>query len=113
MIKNLRLIVTLLLEYQQKIYYYKTIFLIYCRYVAKETFCIIILGLLLLALFTGLLYSQLSQLISGKTRQELKKGIPLKMKTNLYRNMTQLLGRRWLLVWVCPFISSSTEQHPD
>ena len=112
MIKNLRLIVTLLLEYQQKIYY-KTISLIYCRYVAKETFCIIILGLLLLALFTGLLYSQLSQLISGKTRQELKKGTSLKKKANLYRNMTRLLGRRWLLVWVCPFISSSTEQHPD
>ncbi|XP_064639186.1 probable palmitoyltransferase ZDHHC24 [Lineus longissimus] len=56
-------------------------------------------------LLTWLLQIQLAQVMTGQTKHERTKGMPGDDK-GFIRNIQEVLGTRWYLVWVCPFALS-------
>ena len=63
------------------------------------------IGVLLTCMFVWLLHAQLSQLRHGQTQFEKKKGI-YTYDVGLYDNVVDVLGKKWYLVWLFPFIPS-------
>lgn len=64
-------------------------------------------------MFSMLLYAQVKQLLTGKTKYELKKGIPVKGKTTITMNLERILGQRWVIVWFIPCVDSNVKDHNE
>ena len=74
-------------------------------------FCVCLvslLAILCLVMFTFLLQIQIMQLYNGQTKYERKKTITL-YNLGWKKNAKDILGHRWLLVWICPWITSHVE----
>lgn len=74
---------------------------LYTMYVTQMS----MIGAMLLVLFSWMLQIQLAQINSGQTQYEKKKGIK-KYNMGLMRNIVEILGSRWYLVWLSPWIPS-------
>jgi palmitoyltransferase len=65
-------------------------------------------GSLMLFLFSWLLQIQIAQITRGQTKYEREKGIEA-YNRGWRRNWVDVLGTRWFLAWLCPWIPSPLE----
>ncbi|XP_053635632.1 probable palmitoyltransferase ZDHHC24 [Cherax quadricarinatus] len=63
------------------------------------------LGLITLLMVSYLLVMQVKAICLGQTQYEMKHGIH-DYNLSLYQNLVDVLGRRWKIAWVSPFINS-------
>lgn len=70
-------------------------------------------GALLLIMFSMLIHSQLNQLVTGRTKYQIKKGIQRKEKATLRSSVERILGKRWLFVFILPSVYSDIPKDAD
>ncbi|KAL4219161.1 zinc finger protein [Mactra antiquata] len=63
------------------------------------------IGTVLLGLFSWLLYIQICQIITGQTKYEVKRRVK-KYNLGVIHNLKEILGKRWYLVLLFPWIPS-------
>jgi len=63
------------------------------------------MGFFLVAMFSWLIFIQVTQIGNGQTRYERKRG-DFMYSNSAVENIRAVLGERWYIAWLCPWISS-------